>query len=124
MAENYKGHRIGSRKATIRREYDENGDKAAFAMAAELGLATGTVKSWIGTWKKGGVPAPKQQEKRATASPKDKYAITVGGNRRDVHVQGHPDWRGVILESGPEQSLIKWSNGNKTFVPNSWLEDD
>lgn len=123
MAENYKGHRIGSRKATIRREYDEQGSEAAFTMAAELGLAAGTVKSWIGTWRKGGEPAPKPA-KKVTTSSKDKTAITVGDNRRDVHVQGHPDWRGVVLESGPEQSLIKWSNGNKTFVPNSWLEED
>ena len=122
MADHYKGHRLGSRKATVRREYDENGATAAIAKGAELGLAGGTVKSWIGGWKKVAIPT----KMAGVVNPKHptKLDKVLSTTRRPIFLKGHPDWKGVVVEAGPEQSLVRWANGNQVIACNSWLEDD
>ena len=112
MAENYKGHRIGSRKASIRQALDEQGEEAATKLGAELGLSPATVRGWVRTWQKGSDPA--------TA----KVTAEKNGERTWVHWKCDPEAKGYIVKAGDEQSVVKWRNGNETVVVNSWIEPD
>jgi hypothetical protein len=123
MAETYKGHRIGSRKATVRRKYDEEGFEAAVKLGVELGLAEGTIKSWAGGWKKVSTPPKTMVAKEGTKYPEVKLDKVLHTKQRRVHYIGHPDYLGTIIETGPEQSIVRWDNGNKIVICNHWVED-
>ena len=120
MADHYRGHRAGSRKATVRREYDEKGAEAAIAKGAELGLAGGTVKSWIGGWKKSAPPDPNKPSKY----PPVRLDKVISTERRAIILKGHPESKGIVIETGSQQSIVKWANGNQVVVSNDWIEDD
>lgn len=44
--------------------------------------------------------------------------------RQRCIVFDNPEYRCVVVNVGPEQSEIKFDNGNVRFVPNSWLKPD
>jgi hypothetical protein len=46
------GHRAGSRKGQVHAAFDKDGAEAATKLGKKLGLADGTVKSWVGKWNK------------------------------------------------------------------------
>lgn len=128
MAENYKGHRLGSRKATVRRTYGEEGFDAATKIGAELGLAVGTIRSWVGGWKKVSTPPATMKPKGVTGGSKDQPVDKLGKvlhtNKRRIHYTTHKDYKGTVIETGPEQSIVRWDNGNQVVVSNDWIEDD
>lgn len=119
MAETYRGHKAGSRKAAVHLVYDKDGAAAATKKAAELGLAPGTVKSWIGSWGK-----PQVSKQAPTSKPGDERLPISKGDDNRVHLKSAPECKGKIIVEGPQQSEIKWDSGNRTFVPNSWLESE
>lgn len=116
MAEHYKGHRIGSRKATIRRTLDEQGEKAAIAQGEELKLSPATIRGWIRTWQKG---SETKSEQVVTGK---KMRQSSGGDRIEVKWKGEQEASGYLVKEGDEQSIVRWRNGNETVVSNNWIE--
>jgi len=43
------------------------------------------------------------------------------GTKPIVYLYGDPDRRGKLVQKGPEQSVVKWENGNETVVVNTWI---
>ena len=41
--------------------------------------------------------------------------------KRRIYLYGHPDKAGYLMAEGPEQSEVKWDNGNEVAVPNTWI---
>lgn len=39
-----------------------------------------------------------------------------------VRLVKDPDCQGRLVEEGPEQSIVRWANGNENCVLNSWIE--
>jgi hypothetical protein len=48
--EAYKGHKVGSRKATIHQLFDEEGREVAWTRGIKLGLSENSLRSWFGFW--------------------------------------------------------------------------
>jgi hypothetical protein len=48
----YAGHRPESRKGAVHEAFDKQGEEAAKALGLKLGLKDGTLRSWLGTWKR------------------------------------------------------------------------
>jgi hypothetical protein len=48
--EAYKGHKIGSRKATIHQLFDTEGREVAWTRGIKLGLSENSLRSWFGFW--------------------------------------------------------------------------
>jgi hypothetical protein len=117
MAEHYKGHRSGSRKAVIRRTLDERGEEAAIAQGAELKLAPATVRGWIATWKRGGAPTKSDE-----APTRPRASAKVDPNATRICLKGEPDMKGRLITQGDEQSVVRWDNGNENVVVNEWIE--
>lgn len=42
-------------------------------------------------------------------------------NRQRFFIFNDPTMQGVVIQAGPEQSEVKFDNGNERIVPNSWL---
>lgn len=124
MAESYKGHKPGSRKSMVRQEFDKGGFDAALRRGTALGLSPGTIKSWVGSWKKVSTPPTGMQAKAGTKYPEVKLDKVLHTKKRRVHWKDSPDCKGTIEETGPEQSIVKWDNGNRIVICNHWVEDD
>lgn len=43
------------------------------------------------------------------------------GSKRRVCLGGDPELQGTVVSEGPEQSVVRWDNGNETAVVNSWI---
>lgn len=117
-------HKKGSRKAQVHAAYDAKGAPAAIALGAKLELAPGTVKAWISAWSKEKAPTkPKAQDFKEKASrmgigiiegppiktSKDR-PLPEGTKRVCWHTDRNV--RATVKELGPQQSTIKWDNGN------------
>lgn len=56
----------GTRKEQVAIELKAKGSEAALALGLELGLASGTIKSWIGAWKTKGLWKPEAKPAKAS----------------------------------------------------------
>jgi hypothetical protein len=121
----------GSRKRMVYEALLKGGEAAALKKAATLDLKEGTARSWFGAW------ARQAAAERATAAPaakthKSPTAPTNGivdrhprtdGKRRVYLIDIGPDAQGTVTEEGPEQSVVRWDNGNEVTVINRWIAD-
>ncbi len=57
----YRGIVAGTKKEQVAKLYDEKGSEVAFEKGSELGLTSGTLKSWIGAWKREGKSKPQSK---------------------------------------------------------------
>ena len=177
-----KAPREGSRKAQVYEIFHDKGFDAAVAFALTIGLKAGTVKSWSGTWGRGG-KAPlsparskggngaqgggteRSTSEREPYSPHYRYgtreaavramidlARRTVANERAYHVLEEggkfavapasykpegpipqfkrgmtvmdtviPDSRAIVVEAGPQQSVVKYEDGREQTIPNVYL---
>lgn len=45
------------------------------------------------------------------------------GGAPEVRLRFDPDAVGVVVERGPDQSIVRWRNGNETCVANGWITE-
>ncbi|QPC43887.1 hypothetical protein HW532_15035 [Kaustia mangrovi] len=64
----YKGHNAGSRKEQVHKAYDQKGHEAAMKLGQKLGLKDGTLKSWMGTWRRDAAKADTTEQPDAKAA--------------------------------------------------------
>lgn len=124
----------GSRKRVVYEALLKGGEEAALKKAATLDLKEGTARSWFGAW------ARQAAAERATAAPavkagparKGQSALTeevvdhrprTDGKRRVYLVDTGPHAQGTVTQEGPEQSIVRWDNGNEVTVINRWIAD-
>ena len=107
----YKGHKAGSRKGRVHEHFDQYGEAAAITFGTKLGLASTTVSSWIGTWKK--------TPDKVTKEPKG----VTSSNKCRVYASYDPDKLGTVVQAGPEVTEIKWDNGGYQCVSNEYVKE-
>jgi hypothetical protein len=110
MADHF--HKAGSRKAQVHSVFDSGGPDAALKLGIEMGLKPGTIKSWMGSWKKDPGTVLRKQDAGSTSS-----------KRRKVWMGKKEKITGVVTEPGKEVSGVKWDNGVFQYCPNNWLHD-
>lgn len=76
----YKGHNPGSRKERVHQVFDEKGSAAAITLGAEIGLAAGTIRSWMGTW----TPQEVKERTRTTRAVEAERFPGLGAKVDDV----------------------------------------
>ena len=93
--------REGSRKRQVFDQYIEHGADKAELFGLTLGLAPGTIRSWIGTWSKdGGTDVTPAHVRSATVIP--------GRRRVEVYPNTPGDkWIGIVITEGPEVSSVR-----------------
>lgn len=110
-------YKTGSRIARVYAAFLEGGEVAALATGQPLGLAAGTLRSWIRTWSRetsGEAPAKPAKVPRETAKP-DASARHPKANIK-VEWTSRP---ARLIEEGPQQSEIKWlDTGSTQCLPN------
>jgi hypothetical protein len=93
--------REGSRKRQVFDQYVAQGADKAEVFGLTLGLKSGTIRSWIGTWSKdGGTDVTPAHVRSATAIP---------GRRKVEIYPGTPGdkWIGIVIAEGPEVSAVR-----------------
>lgn len=134
--------KAGSRKAQVYAVYHAKGAEAAYALGAKLELSTGTVRSWVTLWsrerpptKSGAIKAAAKQagmrvvdiplknaDMRGLPTPEKESndnPLPAGTKRVCWHTDR--SLRATVKEAGPQQSTIKWDNGNIRHEPNRLL---
>jgi hypothetical protein len=95
----YKNTRPDSPKGQVYAQFINNGEREAIAFAKTIGIGEGKVTHWIGQWSSSG--------KTQTKVNRVRMGSLVG----------------VVIESGPEVSEVRWDNGLTQNCVNTWLED-
>jgi hypothetical protein len=105
MADGYKGHKPGSRKARVHECYDTKSFEAAVALGLELELAEGTVNSWLKGWaKSSGAILPKGKGPRVRGVVKEQRVSKTAV----FDIANQETMRGSILKLGPQASEVRW----------------
>src|SRR4051812_25559032 len=99
-----KEHRPGSRKAQVHAHFREHGAESALKFGIELGLASGTVRSWAAQWAKGDT----------TSVPR----MSTGR----VKVTWDPNAHVTLITKGEQVSEVKFDDGRRRFIPNTHLQ--
>lgn len=116
-------HKPGSRKGKVHECFDTKGPEAAVALAAELGLAPGTARSWMNSWsKETGVKLPKAAAPATNGerAPR-KRRLVIDPTKRRVYDVSLPDIQGTVIEEGPEVTTVRWDFGEERHVGNKYL---
>jgi hypothetical protein len=96
--------RPGSRKAVVFHAFKDGGLKQAEHVGTEMGLKTGTIRSWVGGWSK--------QEAAGPNTPRR-------SNAHKAYLKFDPEREPIeILAEGDEQTEIRWSDGTRGCVSN------
>ena len=66
--EGYRGHKVGSRKATIHELFDREGDDTAWTRGLKIGLKEATLRTWFAHWRRQTKPAPAKKKGAKTNS--------------------------------------------------------
>lgn len=103
-------------RGQVKVAFVEGGEEAAHKVATKLGVKPGRFKRWIKLFS--GVTEPKA--KRATQVARAPRSVDRQGLGR-FYIFGDPTQQGHIVVKGPEQSEVKFDNGNTACVPNHWL---
>lgn len=132
----------GSRKRQVWDALQEGDAAYAIETAASLGLADGTVRSWLGAWGKhvpksvthptGSIdrpvlrPALVIERPRSTKVVVDKSPPGTGGalhERGRVYDIGNKNKVGVIKELGPQVSVVEWPDKMRQNINNAMLRN-
>lgn len=104
----------GSKRGSVHQVYDQEGEAAARAKAEALGIPDSKIKRWLRMW------SGKEEAPPDALDPIVRSRPRGGKNRVQLigakHVVG-----GTIITHGEEQSEVKWDNGNRVIVANTWL---
>jgi hypothetical protein len=113
-------YKPGSRIATVYAAFESGGEAAALAAGQPLGLAAGTLRSWIRVW--GREASGEAPAKAGSRAPGELKAGTIApkGNIKVVWT-ARP---ARLIEEGPQQSEIKWlDTGSTQCLPNDqWIK--
>lgn len=113
----------GSKRGRVRAAFDKKGEAAAFKMGTECGVRESRVRRWIKLWTGKVTPAQKRPaaeafkevaKRRRTGDPTPAAAGDAVALTWDL------DLTGKLIQRGPEQSLVKFTNGNERVVSNDW----
>lgn len=113
----------GSKRGKVRAAFDKKGEAEAFKIGALHGVRESKVRRWIKLWT--GVIQPSRKSPAAAAFEEVKKRRRTGdpspaeaGDK--VALTWNLDWVGRLIGRGPEQSVIKFPNGNERTVSNDW----
>ena len=116
-----KSPRPGSRKAIVFAAFQQEGERAALDKGAALKLAVGTIRSWIGSWKKKSNPMISMN----LINPKVQRILEGPQQKELVYEITYPRTRGVVIKAGEQVSEVKWERvtpwGKQSFVQNKYL---
>lgn len=102
----------GSRVQKVWEKFLDEGSQAAFDYGLTLDLKPNTLRSWMKGIFNGKDPL------RAEARPVNTEGNTLG--KRRCHASYWPERLGVLLEQGPQSSVVRWDNGmtSDANIPN------
>lgn len=120
-------HKPGSRKGQVHEAFEKEGPEAATTLATTLGLAFGTVRSWLGSWAKGsGVTLPKVEAPKTEPTPRQRR-VAIDPSKRRVYDVANPNVHGTVIEEGEQVSAVRWDTeipwGQQCYVSNKYLRD-
>lgn len=107
-----------SKRGTVRTAYNSGGEAAAFAAGAELDIKQARIRRWIRMWTRREAPATKEP-----VEPKAKRVINAGLFQEGdtVCITWNTDLVARVVKKGPEQSEIKFANGNVRTIATEHL---
>jgi hypothetical protein len=105
-----------SKRGQVRAVYEKSGEAKAIEKGGELGVRPPKVRRWIRIWTrdKPRAPEPERQKRR-----RKKAGRVEEGDM--VCMTWNADLVAKLVEKGPEQSVIKFANGNTRVVVNEWM---
>lgn len=110
-------YKPGSRIATVFAAFEAGGESAALAAGQPLGLAAGTLRSWIRVWSRetsGEAPAkPAKGETGGGRPAATKAAAEARHPKANIKVEW-TDRPARLIEEGAQQSEIKWLDTGST----------
>lgn len=105
-----------SKRGRVRTHFREHGEEAALAFGQEQGIKPARLKRWFKMWAdKPATPA------RGEPPIKVKAGSKVYAGKARIYLFDDTDKQGTLIDQGPQQSVIRWDNGNEQIVANDWF---
>jgi hypothetical protein len=106
-----------SKRGQVKARYASGGEEAAALLGAELGVKESRLKRWFRLWS-GAAKAPTKDDTDIAALRR--RPVRPGPDRVYLTWKD-PCHGGTVVKRGPEQSEVKWDNGNVIVVSNDWI---